>query len=315
MAGRHGRTFLNGCPKTVIYSTCSNRMEVNMTAGLSKLLLAIPVATAGLTFSCSSSAGPQPGTPAYFWSAAKETFAASDYVKTSDNLDKILASDNEYTARALPWRLILASGMARGYMDVADNLEMGVRAKKADPGGFRKYISNSRSAAGRLSLQFAEMFMRYQKGKDDPVALAFSYPSGSAAPIAELTKASAGMPLQGAEIEGTQKRAVERAVLMETCRAAGAPGRHRQNARDVQERKRAGFPGHVSDGHDRFALPTGAALRPEKNGRSGKIEGLFQSGFELAERCSGDQGDQRAGGENPERDEEVAPLHRRITSN
>ena len=62
--------------------------------------LAIPVATAGLTFSCSSSAGPQPGTPAYFWSAAKETFAASDYVKTSEHLDKILASDNEYTARA-----------------------------------------------------------------------------------------------------------------------------------------------------------------------------------------------------------------------
>jgi hypothetical protein len=198
-------------------------MEVNMKAGLSKILLAIPVATAGLTFSCSSSAGPQPGTPAYFWSAAKETFAASDYVKTSEHLDKILASDNEYTARARPWRLILASGMARGYMDVADNLETGVRAKKADPGGFRKYISNSRSAAGRLSLQFAEMFMRFQKGKDDPVALAFSYPSGSAAPIQELTKASAGMPLQGAEIEGAQKRAVERAVLMETCRAAGAP--------------------------------------------------------------------------------------------
>src|SRR6188508_2519202 len=116
MAGPTAQLFLNGCPKTVIYSPCSTEMEVNMTrSGLSKILLAIPVATAGLTFSCSSSAGPQPGTPAYFWSAAKETFAASDYVKTSEHLDKILASDNEYTARARPWRLILASGMARGY--------------------------------------------------------------------------------------------------------------------------------------------------------------------------------------------------------
>src|SRR5258708_28279793 len=194
-----------------------------MSSTMSRILLAIPLAGAGLNFSCSNSTAVQPGTPAYYWAAAKETSAANDYVKTSEHLGKLLATDNEYTARARPWLLILTSGMVRGYMDVADKLEYGVRAKKADPGGFRKYISNSRSAAGNLSLQFAEMFMRFQKGKDDPIALAFSYPSGSAAPIQELTKASAGMPLQGVEIEGAQKRAVERAVLMEPCRAVGAP--------------------------------------------------------------------------------------------
>src|SRR6266571_1414068 len=125
-----------------------------MSARISSFLLAIPVA-AGLNFSCSSSNAPQPGTPAYYWAAAKETFAANDYVKTSEHLDKLLAGDNEYTARARPWQLIVISGMARGNMDVADNLESGVRAKKDDPGGFRKYISNSRSTAGRFSLQFA----------------------------------------------------------------------------------------------------------------------------------------------------------------
>jgi hypothetical protein len=144
-------------------------------------------------------------------------------LKASEHLDKLLASDNEYTARARPLLLILTSGMVRGYMDVADNLELGVRAKKADPGGFRKYISNSRSTAGRLSLHFAETFMRFQKGKDDPIPLVFSYPSGSAAPVPELTKASEGMPLRETEIEAAQKHAVERAILLETCRAAGAP--------------------------------------------------------------------------------------------
>src|SRR5262249_32308298 len=103
------------------------------------------------------------------------------------------------------------------------SLENGVRAKKADPGGFRKYISNSRSAAGRLSLQFAEMFMRFQKSKDDPIPLAFSFPSGSAASVPELNRASAGMPLEAAEIGSAQKRALQRGVLLETCRAAGAP--------------------------------------------------------------------------------------------
>src|SRR3979411_2788681 len=96
-----------------------------------RVLLAVPVVTAGVSsFSCSTDTAPKPGTPAYSWAAAKETFAANDYMKTGDHLDKVLASDNEYTARARPWRLILISGMARGYMDLADNLEYGVKAKK-----------------------------------------------------------------------------------------------------------------------------------------------------------------------------------------
>ena len=194
-----------------------------MSSTMSRILLAIPLAAAGLNFSCSSSTAPQPGTPAYYWAAAKETSAANDYVKTSEHLSKLLARDNEYSARARPWLLILTAGMVRGYMDVADKLEDGVRSKKADPGGFRRYISSSRSVAGRLSLQFAEIFMPFQKGKDDPIPLAFSFPSGSAAPVPELSRASVGMPLQSTEIEAAQKHAMERGILLETCRAAGAP--------------------------------------------------------------------------------------------
>jgi hypothetical protein len=184
-----------------------------------RLLLAVSVVTAG----CSTSTAPQPGTPAYAWSAAKENFAAGDYVKTAQHLDKVLASDNEYTARARPMFLILTSGMARGDMDLADNFEYGVKAKKADPGGFRKCISNSRSTAGRLGLQFAEAFMRFQKGKDDPIVLAFNFPSGSAAPVPEFARASVGQPLLPTEIESAQKHAIERAILLQTCAAAGAP--------------------------------------------------------------------------------------------
>ena len=96
-----------------------------------RLLLAITVVTAGGLSSCATDNAPKPGSPAYLWAAANETFAANDFVKTSEHLDKILASDNEYTARARAWSLILISGMARGYMDLADNFEYGVKAKKA----------------------------------------------------------------------------------------------------------------------------------------------------------------------------------------
>jgi len=195
-----------------------------MNAKVTGTLFAVSIAiVGGLNSSCSSSNAPQPGTPAFYWAAANETFTAGDYAKTRDHLEKIVASENEYKARAEPWLLILTSGAIRGYLDVADNLEYGVRAKKGDPGNFRKYISNYRSTAGRLTLNFAEAFMRFQKGKDDPVPLAFGYPHGTAAPLQELTKASEGYPLQPAEIEAAQRRAAEREVLLETCRAAGAP--------------------------------------------------------------------------------------------
>src|SRR5215813_1560943 len=51
------------------------------------------------------------GTPEFYWYAAKETYAAGDYVKTADHLDHLIATDNEYTARAVPWSLVLTSGM------------------------------------------------------------------------------------------------------------------------------------------------------------------------------------------------------------
>jgi len=112
-----------------------------MRSKTSTILLAASVAiAAGLNLSCSSDDGPRPGTPAFYWTSAKDSFSAGDYNKTAQHLDKILASDNEFTGRALAWQLVLTSGTIRGYMDVADNLELAVRMNKADPGQFRKYV-------------------------------------------------------------------------------------------------------------------------------------------------------------------------------
>jgi hypothetical protein len=173
--------------------------------------------------SCSGPSGPQGGTPAFYWSAAKETFAASDYLKTVEHLEKLNATDNEYTARARPWLLVMTSGMARGYMDLADNFDAGAHANKTNPIDFRRRTNTYRGEANRLTLEFVEVFDKFQQGKDDPVAIAFSFPSGSAAPVAQLAKVAAGMTLQPTEIEPAEKRAIVRGVLLASCDAAGAP--------------------------------------------------------------------------------------------
>jgi len=75
---------------------------------------------------CSGS-GPQavrPGTPAYFWAAANETFKKGDHPKTSDYLTKV-SSSKDYIQRAQPWQMIIDAGVAQGYMDLADRFETG----------------------------------------------------------------------------------------------------------------------------------------------------------------------------------------------
>src|SRR5690242_7901304 len=130
-----------------------------MTAMLRGMAGAAAVAASLALLSCSSaSSGPEKGTPAFYWAAARQTYAAGDYVKTVENLDSIVSTENEYTARARPWLLLLTSGMARGYMEEADYYEAGARINKADPTTFRKQVSQSRAAANRLALRFADTF-------------------------------------------------------------------------------------------------------------------------------------------------------------
>jgi len=118
-----------------------------MSSKARRIFLAGAIVAAGvLQVSCSSESGPQPGTPAFYWSTAKESFAANDYAKTSQTLEKIVASENDYTARAQAWLLVIDAGLLRGYVDLADSLEMGVGRRRAIRAGSE---STSRIRAAR----------------------------------------------------------------------------------------------------------------------------------------------------------------------
>lgn len=196
-----------------------------MTTRARRMVAAGAVITANLIcFSCSTaSREPQKGTPAFYWAAARQTYATGDYPKAIENLESLVDTNNEFTLRSRPWLLIMTSGMARGYMEIADFYEAGARMHKADPTPFRKQVSKARGNANRMALQFAEAFAGMQTVKDDPVILGFACPTGSAAPVAVLAKAGNGILPQEAEMESAEKTALSRAVLLATCRAAGAP--------------------------------------------------------------------------------------------
>jgi hypothetical protein len=180
----------------------------------------------GITTLISCSSGPSEpaiGSPGFYWQGARLDYRTGDYMKTLQNLDNLLATDNEYTARALPWSLVLKSGIAEGYMQAADNYELGAHMNRTDPSVFRRQVSDNRAAASQLALQFAEDFDKLDKVKGDTITLEFAYPKGTAAPVAEFTKVAGGIALTPTETETAQQESIERGVLLAACRAAGAP--------------------------------------------------------------------------------------------
>lgn len=174
--------------------------------------------------SCSTGpAPPQIGTPAYYWSAAKETYAAGDYLKASEHLENLARTENEYMARALPWNLILTSGMAKGYADLADDFEFGTKANRANPTPFRRQMGEYRQYASTLALQFAHTFEIFEKTNKDPkIALDFTFPTGSALSHPQFSKIGNGELLAPAIVDDVRRATLQTSVLMAACRAVGA---------------------------------------------------------------------------------------------
>jgi hypothetical protein len=200
--------------------------EVRMNTTQNRRLLCCGVAALGLlATSCNTGpAPPKPGTPAFDWAAAVEAHRIGDYSKTSQMLAKVTRTDNEFTARALPWGLVVSSGLARAFRELGDRYELGARANRANPTPFRRQVTTARGYASGEAMQFAETFHRFLDANKDPsVALVFSYPIGNVAEPPQLGKLAKGMLLQPADMESLQTAMVRRGVLMGSCLAVGAP--------------------------------------------------------------------------------------------
>jgi hypothetical protein len=185
-------------------------------------LLLVGLVAAGT--SCSSGPQPpQPGTPAFYWAAAKETYRAGDFVKTSENLQRILVSENEFSARARVWDAVISSGLAQGYMELAAAWEAGARSNRLNPTPFRKQVSALRALASAAAIQFTEDIHRVVEGAKDPkILLAFAYPAGQPAVPAGLKKVAGGIPVQDSERDLLQAAMLQRGVLLSVCAAVGS---------------------------------------------------------------------------------------------
>jgi len=182
----------------------------------------ILAASLGL-ISCSTAPSSAGGPSAELWSAAAKTYSVGDYAKAADHLERLIRDKNPYTARAIPWYLVLTSGMARGYMDLADRYTAGARFNKSRALTFRLRATKYRTMASEFALRFAQQSDRLSEIPLGNVPLAFAFPRGNGAAPALFSRIGSGIEITPEEQAAAETLALERGVLMAVCNAAGAP--------------------------------------------------------------------------------------------
>jgi hypothetical protein len=171
---------------------------------------------------CSSGpSAPRPGTPAFFWAAAKENFSSGDFMKANEQLDRA-GKSSEFESKALTWSLVLSTGLVNGYGELADDFDKGAKANHTNPGAFRKQSSIYRRVARPLTMQLAEKFQAFQKTTDAEVTLAFPFPSGTAVESPMMARVTGGTMLPETQREDAQRQVLSRTMILAASAAAGA---------------------------------------------------------------------------------------------
>jgi hypothetical protein len=187
------------------------------------LALPLPIALIGLTACSSAPRGPQPGTPAFYWQAAQETFANKDYLKAADHLRQVVRSGSEFAKPAQAMRLVLAAGLAKGYGELAATYESGANANTFKPMPLRKVSSNYMKLAETRALDFGETFPKFEAGSQDAnIVLEFGYPSADMTDPPELKKVLAGSLPDEPGQTTFERKMLEKSIALTACAAVGA---------------------------------------------------------------------------------------------
>ncbi len=195
-----------------------------MSARVKALPICLILVMAAIALGCSEgSSGPAVGTPEWYWRAATENFGRQDFVKTEEHLDNLIKSESEWQKRGVAWRLVVLSGLTRGYMNLSDAYVDGSKENQAQAGQFQNPIQQHRRDARQYAIALAESVGPFQKmiAADDSVTLDFAFPPGTPNESPVIASVSGGtFPKEGPRAEA-EDAAVMRGILLQTTLLAG----------------------------------------------------------------------------------------------
>lgn len=190
------------------------------------LVCLLAAAALMVTVSCSGgTALPKPGTPAAYWYDANVSYKAGDFLKTDENLQRIVVNDNDFTARARVWDMVICGGLAQAYSALADVYEDGARNNRENPAPYRRRANELRKLSGNMTLQLADSMHRLlEQPKEAEVAMAFAFPVGSTEKPQGLTRLGKALFVPENEQAQLLKEMQQRGVVLALCDATGNSG-------------------------------------------------------------------------------------------
>ena len=216
-----------------------------MSARTKTLWISVSLLMAALFWGCSGGpSGPAAGTPEWYWQAAAENFGNGDLAKTEEHLSNLVKSESEWQKRGAAWRLVVLSGLARGYMDLGDAYADGSKENQAKAAQFRLPIQQYQRDGRRFAIALAESIGPFQKliASDATVTLDFAFPGGSPNESAILTSVSGGtFPKEEPRAEA-EDAAVMRGVLLQATLLSSGSGEGVTKARAAFEAGAAEVP-------------------------------------------------------------------------
>ncbi|HLK48810.1 MAG TPA: hypothetical protein VKT49_11780 [Bryobacteraceae bacterium] len=174
-----------------------------------------------LVTGCAGPAPIKPGSPAFFWAVANESYRTGDLLKADATLVELSAGDHEYAARAQIWQMVVSAGISRGLWELADAYQSG---SEVNPAGFRAEASRLRSMAANTALEFTQALRNSCEIQEVSVPLAFGFPPGFAERPPALAQIAAGKWLADTGREALERAMLERGVILAASAAVGKPG-------------------------------------------------------------------------------------------
>lgn len=161
------------------------------------------------------SKAPAVGSPEWLWGAARESYAAGDYEKTSEHLRKIEKQGaNPFVERARAWRLLIEAGSANAQWELAKAYADGWEKTRTERTAFAKRKSEHLNEAKRHAIELFEGYSDFLKTvSDKPVPLEFPFPQGSAALVADLDRVYKGMPVSEEVSAGADDKMMKRGLV------------------------------------------------------------------------------------------------------
>ena len=189
------------------------------------VLSAVLLSTFLALSSCGGGSGaPAKGSPEWYWEAAQGRFDASDHLKVQEHLKDLAKDEGDMRKRAAAWRLVVVTGLARGYLELGNAYADGAKKNAAKAAAFRNSIQQYRRDSRQYAIDLAESigpFLKLTQG-DASIPLDFNFPSGGAGPSGMADNIRGGIvptDVQQAEVADHE---VRRAVLLQTAALTGA---------------------------------------------------------------------------------------------